>query len=145
MGNDVEIKLRDGTTVRHKQKGYQGKIEGTTGIKTCFTRGGDLLGAPNAKEAFQYRVAVRGESMRYIAPVEDLEILEAAEAILCVRCHHKFYSKPELPGKAGGRCSCGGWICPVCLGCQADRAVNEGGKPCTHQSKRFIKRARESK
>jgi hypothetical protein len=145
MGNRVEISLRDGTMVRHKQRGYQGKIEGTTAIKTCFTRGGALLDVPTTKEAFQYRVAVSGESMRHIAPVEDLEILDAAEAILCIRCHQNFYSKPGLAGKAGGRCACGGWICPVCLGCQAEDAVEGRSRSCADQRKRFLKKLANEK
>ena len=145
MENKVEINLRDGTMVRHKQKGYQGQIEGTTAIKSCFTKGGALLEGPLARDAFQYRVAVSGESMRHIAPVEDLEVLDAAESILCVRCHKKFYSKPGLAGKVGGRCACGGWICPVCLGCQADDAVDGKGKSCANQRKRFQKKLANEK
>jgi hypothetical protein len=62
MQEKVEISLRDGTLVRHKNRGYEGKIEGTTAIKACFTRGGALPDAPNNKEAFQYRVVVDGQS-----------------------------------------------------------------------------------
>src|SRR5215210_2153497 len=79
--NKAEISLRDGTLVRHKNRGYEGKIEGTTAIKACFTRGGALPDAPNNKESFQYRVVVDGQSMRYIAPLEDLEVLDAVTAI----------------------------------------------------------------
>ena len=43
MEEKREISLRDGTVVRHKNKGYEGKIEGTTAIKACFTRAGMLL------------------------------------------------------------------------------------------------------
>jgi hypothetical protein len=142
MRNTVEISLRDGTMVRHRQKGYQGQIEGTTSIKSCFTKGGELLNVPMTKEAFQYRVVVSGRSMRYIAPLEDLEILDAAEEILCVRCQHNFYSKPAAAGKAGGRCACGGWICPACLGCQVDGAVAAKATPCPDQRKRFLKSRR---
>lgn len=139
MENKVEISLRDGTVVRHRQRGYQGKIEGTTGIKSCFTSGGELLNVPMTKEPFQYRVAVSGESMRYIAPREDLEVLEAVEDVLCVRCRHTFHSKPALAGKAGGRCACGEWICPVCLGCRADEAADSKATACAAQRKRLLK------
>jgi hypothetical protein len=140
MVDQVEISLRDGTLVRHKKKGYEGKIEGTTSIKACFTKGGALLEVPVTKEAFQYRVVVNGESMRHVAPVEDLEILEAAESIVCVRCHKNFYAKPGVTAKAGGRCACGGWICPVCLGCQAEEASLNKKTSCINQRKRFLKK-----
>ena len=145
MGDKVEISLRDGTLVRHKNKGYEGAIEGTTAIKTCFTKGGNLLDTPMSKEAFQYRVVVSGMSIRYIAPVEDLEILDAAAEIACVRCHQTFCSKPGLAGKACGRCACGGWICPVCLGCQAEDLSNEKSRSCASQRKRFAKRIANDK
>ncbi|HWH75758.1 MAG TPA: hypothetical protein VNT76_00245, partial [Candidatus Binatus sp.] len=106
MTEVTTISLRDGTLVRHKQKGYEGKIEGTTAIKSCFTRGGTLLDPPTTKEAFQYRVVVSGETSRFIAPVEDLEILDEAIAIVCVRCSKGFYTKPGLTGKVCGRCAC---------------------------------------
>jgi hypothetical protein len=81
MAEKIDIILRDGTLVRHKIIGYEGKVEGTTAIKTCFTKGGALQVLPATKEAFQYRVAVSGLSMRYIAPIEDLEIIDAATEI----------------------------------------------------------------
>ena len=142
MVEKVEISLRDGTLVRHIKKGYEGKIEGTTAIKACFTRGGASLGVPISKEVFQYRVAVSGESMRYIAPMEDLEILDAAAAVPCVRCHKSFFTKPGLAGKAGGRCTCGGWICPVCAACQSEEAANDKATSCITQRKRFLKKSR---
>ena len=141
MDHKIDISLRDGTLVRHKKKGYEGKIEGTTGIKACFTRNGALLEPPVTKEAFQYRVAVSGESMRYIAPVDDLEILDAAAQIVCVRCHKNFYTKPGLTGKAGGRCACGGWICPVCMGCQTEDAAKDKATSCANERNRFLKKA----
>ena len=141
MTERLDSSLRDGTLVRHKIKGYEGKIEGTTAIRTCFTRDGILLPTPASKETFQYRVAVNGESMRYIAPFDDLEILDAVEAILCVRCHQSFYSKPGLTDKAGGRCACGAWICPVCLGCQSEEAANDKATACANQRKRFLRKA----
>lgn len=140
MADRLVISLRDGTLVRHKTQGYEGKIEGTTAIKTCFTRGGDLLQALNTKEAFQYRVAVNGLSMRHIAPFDDLEIIEAVEAILCDRCHQSFYTKPGLTDKACGRCACGAWICPVCLGCQSEEAANDPATSCATQRKRFVRK-----
>ena len=77
MDERISVSLRDGTLVRHKTIGYQGKVEGTTAIKACFTKGGALQGIAVNKESFQYRVAVDGLSLRYIAPVEDLEVIEA--------------------------------------------------------------------
>lgn len=145
MANKIEISLRDGTLVRHKIIGYEGKIEGTTAIKSCFTSGGNLLPTPVSKESFQYRVAVSGASMRHIAPVEDLEILDAATAIICLRCQRDFYSHPGLVGKACGRCTCGGWICPVCLGCQSDEAAKDKQTACISQRKRFLKKAAHEK
>lgn len=140
MMDRLNKSLRDGTLVRHKKKGYEGKIEGTTAIKTCFTRDGVLLDTPVTKEAFQYRVVVNGESMRHIAPLDDLEILEAAEAILCVRCQKSFYTKPGLTDKASGRCGCGGWICPVCLGCQSEDAAKDKATSCANQRKRILRK-----
>lgn len=140
MADKIEINLRDGTLVRHKMIGYEGKIEGTTAIKTCFTRGGVLMVGPVGKESFQYRVAVTGVPMRYIAPVEDLEILDAATAIICARCQKDFYTRPGLVGKPCGRCACGGWICPVCLACQAEDAAKDKQTACASQRKRFLKK-----
>lgn len=145
MADKIDISLRDGTLVRHKKKGYEGKIEGTTAIKACFTRGGALLEVPATKEPFQYRVVVSGESLRYIAPVEDLEILDAAALIVCVRCHKSFYTKPGVAGKAGGRCACGGWICPVCMGCQTEDAAKDKATSCLNQRKRFLKKLASEK
>ena len=131
--------LQDGTLVRHKNKGYEGRIEGTTAIKACFTSGGVLLGTPSTKEVFQYRVVVPGESMRFIAPIEDLEILDASAEVFCVRCNKPFRSNPGAPGKVRGRCACGGWICPSCLGCQSDEAAEQSVKACKSQRKRLQK------
>jgi hypothetical protein len=145
MAENIEIGLRDGTLVRHKNKGYEGKVEGTTAIKACFTRGGALLTVPITKETFQYRVVVNGESMRYIAPVEDLEILDAVVEIVCARCHKNFNTKPGLTGKACGRCACGGWICPVCLSCQSEDAAKDKATSCVSQHKRFLKKLASEK
>jgi len=145
MVEKIDISLRDGTLVRHKMMGYEGKIEGTTAIKTCFTRGGILLAAPITKESYQYRVVVTGATMRFIAPVDDLEILDAATAISCVRCQKSFYTRPGLVGKACGRCACGGWICPVCMGCQSEETAKDKQKACIHQRKRFLKKVANDK
>ena len=133
-----KISLQDGTLVRHKVIGYEGTIEGKTEIKTCFTRRGTLLAIPPAKETFQYRVVVSGESMRHIAPAEDLEILEAMTEVVCFRCHYIFRSKPGVLDKAAGRCECGGWICPACLACQPVEASEQS--PCLKREKRMVKK-----
>jgi hypothetical protein len=139
MDEKVPVSLRDGTLVRHKIIGYEGKVEGTTAIKACFTKGGTLQEVAASKETFQYRVAVAGLSLRYIAPLDDLEIIEAVTETRCVRCNKGFITKPSLTGKPGGRCACGGWICPVCLGCQPEDVGNL--KPCPNQRKRLLKKA----
>ena len=144
MSDQIEI-LRDGTLVRHKNRGYDGKIEGTTAIKACFTRGGSAPDTPPTKEAMQYRIAVNGETMRYVAPLEDLEIIDAAAPIQCLRCQKTFISKPGFPGKACGRCSCGAWICPVCLGCQSEEAAKNKTTACLSQRKRFLRKLANEK
>lgn len=137
MSERIEpVKLRDGTLIRHKAAGYEGRIEGTTAIKTCFTAGGELLGVSTTKQTFQYRVVIKGESMRRVAPVEDLEILEGVEEVICFRCHTTFMTKPGLASKAGGRCQCGGWICPFCLACQDTKRSSL----CTGERKRLLKK-----
>jgi hypothetical protein len=133
-----KISIQDGTLVRHKVKGYQGKIEGKTEIKTCFTRGGAVLTIPPTKETFQYRVAVTGESMRYIAPAEDLEILDAVSEVVCFRCNSVFRTRPGVLDKPAGRCQCGGWICPSCLACQTTESSEQS--PCLKQRKRRVKK-----
>jgi hypothetical protein len=140
MMHKVDVTLSNGTLVRHKNRRYEGTIDGITEIKACFTRGGAQMTVPNSKDVFQYRVAVLGESMRYVAPIEDLEIVQAAE-IPCVRCQRTFKIKPALVGKPGGRCACGGWICTACMGCQADDAANDKARQCPAQRKRFLKLA----
>ncbi|HET8564316.1 MAG TPA: hypothetical protein VFM35_10630, partial [Candidatus Binatia bacterium] len=89
-----EVRLQNGTMIRHKVAGYKGSIDGTTEIRACFTARGELLVKSNRGETFQYRVAVPGESMRRIAPAEDLEVLETAATIVCPSCHASFQSKP---------------------------------------------------
>jgi hypothetical protein len=145
MSDKSNASLRDGTLVRHKSKGYQGTIEGTTSIKACFTRGGAALPIPMSKEIFQYRISVAGESMRQIAPLEDLEILDAAAEIDCVACQKPFHTKPGLLGKPCGRCACGGWICPVCLACQTAEAAQDRTRSCTHQRKRMLRKLANDK
>jgi len=130
------VKLQDGTLIRHRMAGYEGRIEGTTEIKTCFTAGGSLLDKSNTKQTFQYRVVVKGELMRRIAPAEDLEILETATPLICPHCHFSFQTKPGLADKAGGRCECGGWICPSCLDCRDA----SGQSHCLKQRKRIARK-----
>ena len=136
--NAVEDKLENGTLIRHKMAGYQGRIDGITEIKSCFTSGGVTLVAGHSKEAFQYRVAVSGESLRKIAPAEDLEILEGVVQMNCPACAYSFQSKPDFVNKAGGRCECGGWICPACLACQGSNDGTDKTKAtvCMRQRQR---------
>lgn len=133
-----EVKLQDGTLIRHKVVGYQGRIEGTTQIKTCFTAGGELLARPPSAQTFQYRVVIPGEPLRRVAPAEDLEILEEMAEVVCLRCRYSFRSKPGIGNKPGGRCECGGWICPACLACQAtnDPPDKAGTPVCSKQRSR---------
>jgi len=131
-----EIKLQDGTLIRHKVLGYEGRIEGTTQIKKCFTAGGELLHKLNCKQTFQYRVVIEGDSTRRIAPAEDLEILEGVTGVICPHCRYSFQTRPGLVDKPRGRCKCGGWICPACLECREASAQ----PPCLRQKKRLAKR-----
>jgi hypothetical protein len=120
MSKAVEVtKLPAGTLIRHKVTGYEGRIDGITEIKACFTRAGAVVAGATPKDSFQYRVEVVGESLRRIAPAEDLEILEGVVDVVCASCGYAFQSKPGIGNKGGGHCQCGGWICPVCLSCQA--------------------------
>src|SRR5262245_16006820 len=122
-----EVKLRDGTLIRHKVVGYEGRIEGTTEIKNCFTAAGTLVPSSTNRQTFQYRVVILGESMRRIAPAEDLEILEEVTEVVCTPCRYSFRSKPGADNKPGGRCECGGLICPACLACQGINNENDKG------------------
>ena len=133
-----QVKLENGTIIRHKVAGYQGRIDGITEIKSCFTMGGALLNTPNSKQGFQYRVEVVGELMRRIAPAEDLEIVEGVVAVVCPHCHYSFHSKPGLLNKPGGRCVCGGSICPACLACQSSSGETgkDGALACIKQRQR---------
>ena len=137
-----QIKLLDGTRIRHSVIGYEGQVDGTTEIKACFTAGGKLLDKPSANQKFQYRVAVEGETLRRIAPAEDLEVLEAVVEIVCSHCNSSFKSKPGLIDKPGGRCQCGAWICPSCLACGgAGKETAKGGqRPCPKGQKRIARR-----
>jgi len=97
---------------------------------------------PGSKQIFQYRVMVAGESMRRIAPAEDLEIVEQTLKVVCPGCGYSYNSKPGVENKAAGRCQCGGWICPACLACQAiDEPTGKGGAAvCLRQRKRQTKK-----
>lgn len=144
----VQARLRDGTLVEHKTDGYRGRIEGITEIKSCFTRGGVALPYATAKETFQYRVAVTGETMRHIAPAEDLEVLfeEARVNVTCPACHAVFRTKPGTANKPAGRCECGGWICPECLACDAstpEPRIRQNG--CVKQPQRIKRRRAKHK
>ncbi len=136
------VKLRDGTLIRHKVVGYEGRIDGITGIKACFTSAGKLLESPGVGQIFQYRVMVKGESIRRIAPSKDLEVLEGVEEVVCSRCHFAFYSKPGMVDKAGGRCQCGAWICPSCLACgnMELKATKNDQSLCPGEKKRLMRK-----
>lgn len=138
----AHAKLQDGTLIRHKVTGYEGRIDGTTEIKTCFTAAGRLLERSNSKQTFQYRVVIKGESMRQIAPAEDFEILEGVSEVICPHCRFPFKTKPGLADKAGGRCECGGWICPSCLACQETNEGTSQSKqsPCLKHRKRLARK-----
>jgi len=140
--NRVEVILEDGTLIRHKVAGYEGRIEGTTKIQSCFTAKGELLAHPTGKQLFQYRVMVEGESLRRIAPADDFEILEAVLEVICPACHASFQSKPGLADKPRGRCKCGGWICPTCLACQKINVAASKARraPCPNQRRRVAAR-----
>lgn len=136
------VKLHNGTLIRHRVTGYEGRIEGITEIKACFTARGVSLDNSSSKHTFQYRVVVSGESIRRIAPAEDLEILEGVTEIICPSCRFSFQTKPGFSGKPAGRCDCGRWICPSCLACQGP---NEEMSPsrksqCLKQRKRQAKK-----
>jgi len=128
-----EVKLQDGTLIRHRVVGYEGRIDGTTALKVCFTQRGESLGNASTKQTFQYRVLVEGEIMRRVAPVEDFEVLEGVAEVVCPGCHASFRSKPGCANKPRGRCQCGGWICPFCLTCQ-------NTTPCAKQRLRLARK-----
>ena len=139
MSSQIEVTaLAKGTVIRHRTAGYTGYIDGTTTIRACFTAGGELLGNAVSKHAFQYRVAVAGESLRRIAPAEDLEILEQTTQIICPSCGHSFRTKLGCEGKPRGHCKCGGWICPICLSCWSGEAAKKTA--CVSERKRHSKK-----
>ena len=133
-----KVKLQDGTLIRHKVAGYEGRIDGITQIKSCFTAGGISVPKFGSTGAFQYRVMVAGESIRRIAPAEDLEILQEAVQLACMTCGYSFRTKPGLQNKPGGTCECGGWICPACLACQSTTRISKkhAGPVCLKQRSR---------
>lgn len=140
--------IRNGTLVEHKTDGYRGRIEGITEIRSCFTRGGAALPFSKADERFQYRIAVAGETMRHIAPADDLEVIfeEARVKVSCVNCHAVFRNKPGTTNKPAGQCECGGWICPECLACDTligDATVSR--KSCVKQTQRMKRRQAKKK
>jgi len=139
MSKPIEVvALQNGTMIRHKTAGYEGRIDGTTAIQACFTEGGETLESRNSKHTFQYRIAIAGKSLRRIAPAEDLEILEQTTQVICPSCGHSFHTKLSCEGKPRGRCRCGGWICPICLSC---RSADEAGKTaCVRELKRRSKK-----
>jgi hypothetical protein len=137
-----QISLIDGTLVRHKVKGYEGRIEGTTEIKVCFTRGGVSVPTALSKEQFQYRVVVVGESLRRIAPLDDLEIVEESKEIVCSSCKRAFRTTPGLVDKPAGRCECGGFICPTCWRCRIEEptASKTPETSCSKERKRLARK-----
>jgi hypothetical protein len=131
--------------VRHRVSGYLGRIDGVTAIQSCFTNRGAPIQPASGKETFQYRVIVKGEKLRRIAPVRDLEVLDAGISIevTCFNCQTAFASTPSVIDKPGGICECGGWICPQCLMCQLPQETSVEGSTgnCPNQRKRFLKKA----
>jgi hypothetical protein len=139
-----EIFLSDGTLVRHRISGYLGRIQGVTAIQGCFTDSGAPMPLNTTKDEFQYRVIVRGEKMRRIAPPRDLEVLDATTSVevTCFSCQNTFSGIPSVNDKPGGLCECGGWICPECLLCQASKGMRaqDSAQDCANQRKRLVKR-----
>jgi hypothetical protein len=144
-----EVVLAAGTLVRHRVSAYLGRIDGVTAIQSCFTNRGAPMPITAGKESFQYRVIVKGEKIRRIAPVRDLEVLAEGTRldVTCVSCQTSFSSDPSLIDKAGGLCECGGWICPHCLACQPsqDGAAESSPDGCPNQRKRLLKKATRQK
>lgn len=140
----VEAALSDGTLVRHKVSGYLGRIDGVTAILSCFTSHGVPVQMTTSKESFQYRVIVKGEKMRRVAPARDLEILGAGAGIdvTCFGCQATFRGSASVFDKPGGLCECGGWICPECLVCQLPRegSIEDSIAACPAQRKRLVKK-----
>ena len=59
-----QVKLQNGTIVRHKNVGYEGRIDGTTEIRSCFTAGGVLLDMHGSKQSFTACISIRGPPRR---------------------------------------------------------------------------------
>jgi hypothetical protein len=134
--------LENGTVIRHRTIGYEGTVDGITQIRECFTSAGEQLGKISSKYAFQYRIIVAGESLRKIAPAEDLEVLEQTSEVRCARCTASFQTKLGAVGKPAGRCQCGEWICPYCWSCSHTAAVPTADRsPCVHERKRLVKKS----
>ena len=144
-----EAVLAVGTLVRHRVSAYIGRIDGVTAIQSCFTSRGAPVPLTATKESFQYRVIVRGEQMRRIAPVRDLEVLAEGTKLeaTCDDCRSTFSSDPSLIDKPGGICECGGWICPDCLACQPSQGASSESSlaTCPNQRKRLLKKATRQK
>jgi hypothetical protein len=142
-----EARLENGTRIRHKTVGYTGLIDGTTEIRQCFTIAGKMVVGSSSRQTFQYRVAVAGESLRRVAPMEDLEVVDGVTEVVCHNCKISFQSKPGVSGKARGRCSCGEWICPTCLSCQSTGAeVKKAGTPsCLRERRRLVTKLAKGK
>jgi hypothetical protein len=136
-----EVRLENGTVIRHRVAGYEGIVDGTTEIRDCFTSGGEPLSKLSSKHTFQYRIVISGQALRRVAPAEDLEVLEGAALVLCSNCRSSFQSKPGSAGKPRGRCQCGGWICPSCLYCQGAVSGSATAEPsvCLYQRKRLVR------
>lgn len=141
--------LSDGILVRHRTSGYIGRIDGVTALESCFTQSGAPMHMNTGKETFQYRVIVRGEKMRRIAPLRDLEVLDATTSVevTCVNCAAAFSGTTTVSDKPGGLCECDGWICPECLHCQVSQQANaeDSIKPCPSQRRRLVKKTVSSK
>jgi hypothetical protein len=144
-----EVRLSDGTLVRHRTSGYLGRIDGVTAIQGCFTQSGAPMPVVIAKERFQYRIFVKGEKMRRIAPLRDLEVIDATTAVevTCFNCQTVFSAATNLADKPGGLCDCGAWICPQCLLCESPdkKRDEESGESCPKQRKRLLNKLMSEK
>jgi hypothetical protein len=145
----AQVRLSDGTLVRHRTSGYLGRIDGVTGIQGCFTQSGAPMAVVIAKESFQYRILVKGEKMRRIAPLRDLEVLDATTAleVTCFNCQTVFSGATNVNDKPGGLCECGAWICPECLLCEGseEKGDKEAGESCPKQRKRLLSKIESTK
>jgi hypothetical protein len=140
-----DVSLSNGVLVRHRVSGYMGRIDGVTAMQGCFTDSGAPKAATATKESFQYRIMVKGEKLRRIAPRRDLEVLDAATKVdvTCVNCQATFSGTTSVNDQPGGLCECGGWVCPECLRCQASthKPADEGsGGNCPNERKRLLKK-----